>query len=313
MPNAELRRIAPRIGKFFAGMIVLPVLLCPAYPTHARAKALADTAAAAEAGKAAAPAAAQPALPGAGNAAHVFVILAIIIFLFGLFSGHDWTLFALRQANLENPEYYSRYAKFSVTFLSALLTWTAGGYAFDSADATRLGTAYFFIVLGDVIFFFNVHSVWGVCSFALAHLLLIRRNAFGLSAWPAQGWMWALLAAILCGSLLLMFVVFYPRLRRDRSYFALLTGYAVIIGGSLWAAFVALTTGFFPHGNALLIAVGVTLFFLSDICVGFYRSLPTGYPQVLATYLTWVFYAPALVVTALSSYDLQWIVKYLLG
>jgi hypothetical protein len=257
--------------------------------------------------------AAEQAVPGTGSAARVFVILAIIIFLFGLFSGHDWTLFALRQANLENPEYYSRYAKFSVTFLSALLTWTAGGYAFNSPDATRLGTAYFFIVLGDVIFFFNVHSIWGVGSFALAHLLLIRRNAYGLSAWPAQGWMWALLAAILGGSLLLMFLAFYPKLKRDRSYFALLTGYALVIGGSLWAALVALTTGFFPHSNAMLIAVGVTLFFLSDVCVGFYRSLPRGYQQVFATYLTWVFYAPALVLTALSSYDSEWIVKYLLG
>ena len=101
-----------------------------------------------------------------------------------------------------------------------------------------------------------------------------------------------------------MFLVFYPKLKRDRSYFALLTGYALIIGGSLWAAFVALTTGFFPHSNATLIAVGVTLFFLSDVCVGFYRSLPRGYPQVFATYLTWVFYAPALVLTALSAYRL---------
>jgi hypothetical protein len=233
----------------------------------------------------------------------VFVVLAIIIFLFGVFSGHDWTLFALRQANLENPEYYSRYAKFPVTFLSALLIWTAGEHAFNAADATRLGTAYFFIVLGDVIFFFNVHSVWGVCSFALAHILLIRRNAFGLIALPAQGWMWVLLAAILGGSLLLMFLVFYPKLKHDRSYFAFLTGYALIIGGSLWAAFVALTTDFFPHGNAILIAVGVALFFLSDVCVGFYRSLPRGYSQVLATYLTWVFYAPALVLTALSGYN----------
>ena len=33
-----------------------------------------------------------------------FVILRIIIFLFGLFSGHDWSLFFLRRVDLENPE-----------------------------------------------------------------------------------------------------------------------------------------------------------------------------------------------------------------
>lgn len=234
----------------------------------------------------------------------VFLVLGVILFLFGLFSGHDWTLFLLRRVDLENPERYSRYAKFSVTFLSALLIWTAGELAFESSDLTRLGIAYAFIVLGDVIFFFDVHSRWGVISFALAHLLLIRRNAFGLSGWPAEGEMWALLAVLLGGSLALMFLVFYPRLRDRRPYFALLTGYAVVVGASFWAALVAFRVGFFPRGNAILIAAGVACFFLSDVCVGYYRSLPRGYAMAFATYLTWVFYAPALVLTALSAYDL---------
>jgi len=235
----------------------------------------------------------------------VFVILGIIVFLFGLFSGHDWSLFSLRKVNLENPERVSRYPKFAVTFLSALLIWTAGGSAFDTADVERLGIAYAFIVLGDVIFFFNVHSRWGVLSFALAHFLLIRRNAFGLSEWPAEGAMWALLAAILGGSLLIMFLVFYPKLKDNRPYFALLTSYAVVIGASFWAALVAFKVGFFPRGNAILIAVGVACFFLSDVCVGYYRSLPRNYTMVFDTYLTWIFYAPALVLTALSISDLD--------
>ena len=67
---------------------------------------------------------------------------------------------------------------------------------------------------------------------------------------------------------------------------------------------IAFWTGFFPRGNAILIAVGVICFFLSDICVGYYRSLPKNYTMVFATYLTWIFYTPALFLTALSGYDL---------
>jgi hypothetical protein len=63
--------------------------------------------------------------------------------------------------------------------------------------------------------------------------------------------------------------------------------------------------GFFPRGNAVLIAVGVACFFLSDVCVGFYRSLPKNQATVFTTYLTWISYAPALVPTAFSSYDLD--------
>ena len=39
--------------------------------------------------------------------------------------------------------------------------------------------------------------------------------------------------------------------------------------------------------------------------VGFYRSLPKNYTMVFAADLTWIFYTPALVLTALSSYDLD--------
>ena len=117
--------------------------------------------------------------------------------------------------------------------------------------------------------------------------------------------MWALLAVILGGSLLIMFLVFYPKLKDNRPYFALLTGYAVVVGVSFWAALVAFQVGFFPRGNAILIAVGVACFFLSDVCVGYYRSLPKNYTMAFATYLTWIFYAPALVLTALSGYDLD--------
>jgi hypothetical protein len=235
----------------------------------------------------------------------VFVILGIILFLCGLFSGHDWTLFFLNEANLENPEKVSRYPKLMVTLLSAVLIWTAGNDAFDPSDLRRLAIAYAFIVLGDVIFFVNVHSRWGVLSFALAHFLLIRRNAFGISGLPAEGTMWVLLAAILGGSLLIVFLAFHPKLKDNRPYFALLTGYAIVIGASFWAALIAFKVGFFPPANLILIAVGVGCFFLSDVCVGFYRSLPKNRTMVFATYLTWIFYAPALVLTALSAYDLD--------
>ena len=275
--------------RLLACAIIIALLVCPAYLAYAQEHSPAGNVEA----------------PDNGRPLRVFIIVGIIIFLFGLFSGHDWSSFALRMANLENPEYYSRYVKFCVTFLSAVLVWIAGEYAFDPLDANRLALAYSFIVLGDIIFFFNVHSRWGVLSFALAHFLLIRRNAFGLSDWPAQGAMWAFLTVILAGSLLVMFLVFYPRLKDNRPYFALLTGYAVIIGASFWATLVAFKIGFFAHGNAVLIAAGVACFFLSDVCVGFYRSLPKNYTMVFATYLTWIFYAPALILTALSGYNLD--------
>lgn len=235
----------------------------------------------------------------------VFILMGVIVFLFGLFSGHDWTLFAMRIANLENPEIYSRFMKFPVTFICMLLTWFILGDGFNPKDTQKLRIAYSLIVLGDIVFFFNVHSVIGVYCFALAHLLLIVRNAAGLRGYAHRGRLWILLGAVMGGAVALMFLVFYPMLKNNMPYFNTLLGYAIIISASLWAALAAFRIGFFPRENAVLVAIGVACFFLSDVCVGFYRSLPKDYSMVFATYITWVFYAPALVLTALSGYNLK--------
>ncbi|MBN1532841.1 MAG: hypothetical protein JXA20_09280 [Spirochaetes bacterium] len=235
----------------------------------------------------------------------VFTLLGLILFLCGVFSGHDWTLYFMRGADLGNPEIYSRFMKFPVTFTCMVLTWMILGDGFHRRDTQKLRIAYSLIVLGDIVFFFNVHSVIGVYCFALAHLLLIYRNAAGIRGYGGRWRLLALLPAILGASMAIMFLVFYPMLRGNLPYFYTLLGYAVIISGSLWAALAAFRIGFFPRGNAVLVAIGVACFFLSDVCVGFYRSLPPGYERVFATYITWVFYAPALALTALSGYDLK--------
>jgi hypothetical protein len=240
-----------------------------------------------------------------GKRLAVFILLGVIVFLCGLFSGHDWTLYFLKIADLQNPEVHSRFMKFPVTFLCMVLTWLIAAEGVSIKDTWKLRAAYSLIVLGDIIFFFNVHSVVGVYCFALAHLILIVRNAAGLRGYARKGRLWILLAIIMGASMALMFLVFYPMLKENMPYFNTLLGYAVIVSASLWAALAAFRIGFFPRGNAALIALGVAGFFLSDVCVGFYRALPKGYEMVFATYATWWFYAPALTLTALSGYNLK--------
>ncbi len=79
---------------------------------------------------------------------YVWAILGVILFLFGLFSGHDWTLYAFRTADLQNPEIYSRFMKFPVTFLCMVLAWITLKDSFNRNDNLKLGIAYSIIVLG---------------------------------------------------------------------------------------------------------------------------------------------------------------------
>jgi len=240
-----------------------------------------------------------------GKVIVVYILLAVVILLFGLFSGHDWTLFFIQAADLKNPEIFSRFLKFPVTFISMVLTWLIAGDGISIRDTNKLRAAYTLIVAGDIIFFFDVHSVIGVFAFALAHLVMIWRNAAGLGSYKSRGVLWVLLAVILLAAVGIMYLVLYPMLKDNLPYFYTLFGYAVIISGSLWAAISSIKIGYFPRNNIILIVAGVACFFLSDICVGLYRALPVGYDRVFATYLTWIFYAPALVLTALSGYDFK--------
>jgi hypothetical protein len=61
--------------------------------------------------------------------------------------------------------------------------------------------------------------------------------------------------------------------------------------------------GFFPKQNAYLVVIGLTFFFLGDIFVGFGLTF-TGSTKIIAKYMTWIMYAPGLVLPALSGFDL---------
>jgi len=78
--------------------------------------------------------------------------------------------------------------------------------------------------------------------------------------------------------------------------------YAVVLDVSLWMGWASLRIGYFPRANALLIAAGATLFFVGDYLVGFNLSLQPSLERATTLFLTWVFYAPAIALFALSGY-----------
>ena len=78
--------------------------------------------------------------------------------------------------------------------------------------------------------------------------------------------------------------------------------YAVVLDVSLWMGWASLRIGYFRRANALLIAAGATLFFVGDYLVGFNLSLQPSIERATTIFLTWVFYAPAIALFALSGY-----------
>jgi hypothetical protein len=69
-----------------------------------------------------------------------------------------------------------------------------------------------------------------------------------------------------------------------------------------WTAGKRTRVGYFPRTNAMLIAIGATCFFVGDYLVGFNLSLEPTMARATTLFLTWVFYAPAIALLALSGY-----------
>lgn len=239
----------------------------------------------------------------------VLATFGALLLLAGIYSGHDWTLFFMKYVPYETPEMYSRFFKFFCSLMCALLAFRIGKDTFDKTDSYKLMGFYGLLLLGDIIHFFDVHSIFGAISFAAAHTVLLIRHIAKINTYKHKMRLWILLGLIEAFCICFVLFVLKPNLEDRPDYWSLLLGYAVIVGFSLWGAWANYLIGYFPRANSRLIAIGVFLYFLSDVCVGLYRALPFGDLNAFFMYLTWIPYLPALFITALSGYNLQAIMR----
>ena len=239
-----------------------------------------------------------------------FAIIAIIIFLFGGYIVLDWFQFIRKIADYKHPEIpYVRATKVAVSFLAAILVFIIGKDGFNERDTIMLVIAYAIIFIGDLFLVFDINLI-GIAVFASSHIFFILRNGSGITRYIKDGSsinrLYDIVSAVIIIGVVItvLWVFFYPRLEGN-AFFYVLLGYGLFLGVSLWTAWAALRIGFMPGHNALLAAIGITCFFISDLLVGVHFATEPGDTQLIARYTTWIFYTPALVLIALSGYDLS--------
>ncbi|HNX60647.1 MAG TPA: hypothetical protein PKK43_16205, partial [Spirochaetota bacterium] len=107
---------------------------------------------------------------------------------------------------------------------------------------------------------------------------------------------------------ILHYLIFHP-LFSGKGMYPLIIAYSSVLGLSLVSALCVPFVGEFNPLNGIVIAAGMTMFFLCDCTVGVRMAADDPMVRTLATSLTWVFYMPALVLLALSGYDLKNIIR----
>jgi len=245
-----------------------------------------------------------------GKQTRVLILLGLILALAASFLTLDWTQYAFGIVRIADPELtYSRLAKTLTSFLIFLLALGVGADGIDAGDPKRLRRAFIAMFAGDFLFLmdeFNpAFDYAAILAFLVGHVLIIIRNGHGLRAYLREGKRRAAdigtAVAIVALTAALFVATLLPHLQGSPMLYVLIV-YAVVLDVSLWMGWASLRIGYFPRANALLIAAGATLFFVGDYLVGFNLSLQPSIERATTIFLTWVFYAPAIALFALSGY-----------
>lgn len=216
----------------------------------------------------------------------------------------DWSRLLLRPANLDvSPT--SNALKLAVSFLAAVLAWRSAGRGLSAEDERAVRRLFTLIFIADVCFMVHLEPV-GIALFAGVQALLVRRNAAGWRGASerlqrARPGLLGLSGAVALS--LVATVIGIYRLQGFTPLLAVIIVYVSLLWASVSSAWAAVAIGRLPEPNARLLAVGMLCFLACDITVAGNLALPVdSLARVVTSSLTWMFYAPALVLIALSAH-----------
>lgn len=243
---------------------------------------------------------------------HRRILIGIILLAIFYISG-DWILYLFQHMGITAPVSYMNavaLTKFCVSCLACAVVWlitkqeridTRDIFLLRAAFCCIVAADFFMVLLYPVLKNLSLHPAsWiqttGIIFFMAVQTLLILRHLRGARELLSRGK--GAVAKHLAIDLALILIIAIPVIialyvstHQDLLVFL---AYGVYIILSLAVAWGVFHRPFFPFYNKVLIASGMTAFFLCDASVGLSILSP------LATAFVWVFYTPALLALAYS-------------
>jgi FtsH-binding integral membrane protein len=197
----------------------------------------------------------------------------------------------------------SIYLKYAIIVLSFIITLLIGNHGYNKFDRCFLQCAKLFTLIADYYLLIHDNFAIGIFFFCLVQLTYIIRHSL---MEHKQYKNVIFLALVLVNSMIISFKINYT----EKKLIILALVYAALLLTSVYSAVGTLTRGKYTKDGAMLIIIGMVLFFLCDLSVGAYNiigktSLKAFIPaniEFLIGYLIWVFYAPSQVLLALSGF-----------
>lgn len=235
---------------------------------------------------------------------YVSVIVIIILALSVCFMLLDFSRFLT--LNYSYDIFPSAILKRICVILAAAIAWSVGRDGLTPPDSRLINAAFLFACFGEIAFVYKSRA-FGIFMFCLCQLLLTIRNGAGLRGrLEYAGFIKKLgLSALFffLVHLVIVFVRVFGTLSKPDLTSLIVCFYAAVLSISLWTSLACAVLALLPAVNSRLAAAGVCCFFCCDILVGLDAVLEAGVPWLLANSFIWIFYIPALVMLALSSYS----------
>lgn len=249
-----------------------------------------------------------------------FWFLGIMILLFISFFIVDWVIYF---KNLENV-YYAGIAKPTLTFLCFILVIYNKRDALDSKDWWLLFLAYCCMVPTDILMSIyglspNIAAdsplfmIGGILSI-FAHFILAIRHGKGFPYWKQQlsnetqpsNFLKRFLQRFWIGLVVfgtgIIIVLILWRDIVNIGHTVIAPIYLAFFCMSTWIAWEAVKHKLYPKKNAVLIAIAMTAWFLTEV-VGEIYNIGIGNPSEIAFRFVWVFYSTTIIALAFSSID----------
>ncbi|MCX7820814.1 MAG: hypothetical protein N2258_03970 [Brevinematales bacterium] len=233
------------------------------------------------------------------------IIVSTIIGLTGSFIATDY--FSIFVGFDQN---YSPIVKLISSFLASIIAIMIGKDGLSKADTIMLGIAFPLASIGDI--FITTNNYWyenqivfltGAVFFIFSVLILIIRHSKCFSFLKEDTLKRVLFGMSFFVILIVIVVIFYNELvKRDLLVITIIYGSLVVV--SLWTGIAAFIYKLFPQTNAILIFVGSISYFLMELTGQIYNLRVPGWSEA-GFILSWAFYTPALIMLALSGYQLE--------
>lgn len=199
--------------------------------------------------------------------------------------------------------------KLMVSFLAFLMAITSDESVISKSDYYRISISFCIIFWGD-IFFTMQKTVLGVLTFAIGQLFLIYRNSNGIKEYFKEHFKrdkhFIILSAIVIFIIdITLLVLLFFRTAGVNGTTIGFSIYSITLCLSVWVGQLTRKIGYFSKSNAIKISIGMILFFLCDLSVGYGIIIDDVIIKDIVTSSTWIFYTPALLLLSLSSYNFK--------